>query len=48
MNQGIHGIDLLLWFMGQVDIVYARCEALVRKIEVEDTALALLQYKNGA
>lgn len=48
MNQGIHGIDLLLWFMGDVKSVYARCAALVREIEVEDTAVALLEYKSGA
>jgi predicted dehydrogenase len=48
MNQGIHGIDLLLWLMGDVKSVYARCSALVRDIEVEDTAVALLEYKNGA
>ncbi len=48
MNQGIHGIDLLLWFMGDVEMVYAKASALVRNIEVEDTAIALLQYKNGA
>lgn len=48
MNQGIHGIDLLLWLMGDVKSVYARCAALVREIEVEDTAVALLEYKTGA
>lgn len=48
MNQGIHGIDLLQWFMGDVDTVYARCEAVVRNIEVEDTAIAMIKYKNGA
>lgn len=48
MNQGIHGIDLLLWLMGDVKSVFARCAALVRDIEVEDTALALLEYKSGA
>jgi len=48
MNQGIHGIDLLLWVMGDVDTVYARTRTMVRNIEVEDTATAMLQYKNGA
>jgi len=48
MNQGIHGIDLLLWIMGDVESVYARTGALVRNIEVEDTAVALLRFKNGA
>jgi len=48
MNQGIHGIDLLLWLVGDVDTIYARAGAMVRDIEVEDTAIAMLQYKNGA
>lgn len=48
MNQGVHGIDLLLWVMGDVESVYAKAEAKVRDIEVEDTCVALLTYKNGA
>ncbi|MBN1351349.1 Gfo/Idh/MocA family oxidoreductase [candidate division KSB1 bacterium] len=48
MNQGVHGIDLLLWLMGDVDSVYARSRTMVRDIEVEDTAVAMLQYKSGA
>ncbi len=48
MNQGVHGIDLALWIMGDVASVYGRADHLVRDIEVEDTAIALLEYKNGA
>lgn len=48
MNQGIHGVDLLLWFMGDVARVSAYCRRLVRNIEVEDTAVAVLEYTNGA
>jgi UDP-N-acetyl-2-amino-2-deoxyglucuronate dehydrogenase len=48
MNQGIHGVDLLCHLMGPVQSVFARCRTLVRKIEVEDTAAAILTYKNGA
>ncbi len=49
MNQGVHGIDLLLWLMNSdVERVFARCDHLVRNIEVEDTAVAALQFKNGA
>jgi len=48
MNQGVHGIDLLLWIMGDVESVYAKAEAKVRDIEVEDTCVALLTFKNGA
>ncbi len=48
MNQGIHGIDVLLNVMGEVESVFAYADHLVRKIEVEDTAVAVLKFKNGA
>jgi len=48
MNQGVHGIDLLLHLMGPVRRVSAYCRRLVRNIPVEDTAIALLEFENGA
>ncbi len=48
MNQSIHYIDQLQNFMGPVESVYAYCETLARNIEVEDTAVAVLKFKNGA
>jgi len=48
MNQGVHGIDLIQWMMGDVESVFARSAPLVRDIPVEDTAVAVLKYKNGA
>lgn len=48
MNQGIHGIDLLLYMMGPVKSVFAYARTLARKIEVEDTASAVVEFKNGA
>ena len=48
MNQGVHGIDVLAWIMGDVESVYAKAEAKVRDIEVEDTCVALITFKNGA
>jgi predicted dehydrogenase len=49
MNQGVHGIDLLQWLMGvPVTSIFARAGALARNIPVEDTAVAVLQYANGA
>ena len=48
MNQGVHMVDLLRWIMGPVDTVYAHADHLVRKIDVEDTACALLKFANGA
>ncbi len=49
MNQGVHGVDLLVWIMGSpVKTVFAKAEAKVRDIEVEDTAVALITFENGA
>jgi UDP-N-acetyl-2-amino-2-deoxyglucuronate dehydrogenase len=48
MNQSIHSIDLLQWLAGDVASVYAHSEALVHNIQAEDTATALLRFKNGA
>lgn len=49
MNQGVHGIDLLMWLTGcEVEEVFARAEHLVRPIAVEDTCCASLLFKNGA
>jgi predicted dehydrogenase len=49
MNQSIHGVDLIQWYMGEVDTVVGFAEALAHeRIEVEDTAVAVIRYKNGA
>lgn len=49
MNQAIHNVDLLLWMMGPV-VQVAGFTALLahERIEVEDTAVACLQFANGA
>ncbi|WP_168120446.1 Gfo/Idh/MocA family oxidoreductase [Paenibacillus sp. HB172176] len=48
MNQGIHTIDLLQWFAGPAASLYAKCDNVLRDIEVEDTAVTVLHFKNGA
>ena len=48
MNQGVHTVDLLLWLLGDVVQVQARTATLLQDIETEDTALALLDFANGA
>ncbi len=49
MNQGIHGVDLLIWLMNdEVESVFARADHLLRDIEVEDTCVATLKFKGGA
>jgi predicted dehydrogenase len=49
MNQGIHGVDLLQYFCGEVESIVGYAETLGHKrIEVEDVALAILRFRNGA
>lgn len=48
MNQGIHGVDSLLYLMGNVRHVYGLAHTLRHDIEVEDTAAAVLEFEQGA
>lgn len=47
-NQASHHVDLLEWFMGDVLSVHARASRTLVDIEAEDTAVATLQFANGA
>ena len=48
MNQASHYIDLLDWICGPVESVMAYTGTLARNIEVEDTGVAALKWRNGA
>lgn len=48
MNQSIHFIDLLQWFMGPVKSVSAYTDTLVHRMETEDVAVAVLRFAGGA
>jgi len=49
MNQAIHAIDLLQWFSGPVDSVSGEIATLGHEhLQVEDTGIAALRFKNGA
>lgn len=48
MNQGSHTVDLLLWLLGDVGRVYARTRTALHAIEVEDCAIAALEFASGA
>jgi len=48
MAQGIHTLDLLLWLLGDVERVQATMRTAVHGIEVEDTAVATLEFAAGA
>ena len=48
MNQSIHSIDLLQWFMGPVKSVFGYTDTLVHSMETEDVAVAVLRFASGA
>ena len=47
-NQASHHVDMLEWFMGDVESVHARATTALVNIEAEDTAIATLKFRNGA
>ena len=48
VNQAPHQLDLLLWYMGDIEEVYGFWRNLNHPyIEVEDTAVAVIKFKNG-
>jgi UDP-N-acetyl-2-amino-2-deoxyglucuronate dehydrogenase len=49
VNQSPHQLDILLWYMGEIDEVYGIWRNLNHPyIEVDDTALAIVKFKSGA
>lgn len=49
MNQAIHNVDLLYWFMGDVEQVVGMTATIAHeRIEVEDVGAATVKFKNGA
>lgn len=47
-HHGRYAIDLFLWLMGEVDELFAFTDTLVHRIEIEDTAIVNLRFRNGA
>jgi UDP-N-acetyl-2-amino-2-deoxyglucuronate dehydrogenase len=49
VNQSPHQLDLLLWYLGEIEEVFGYWSNLNHPcIEVEDTAVAVVRFKNGA
>jgi len=48
MIQAIHTLDLLLWILGMPRRVLGRCATTTHPIEVEDLAVGLLEFGEGA
>lgn len=48
MNQSVHTIDLMQWFMGPVKSVFGSAKIYNHNIETEDLGTALVKFQNGA
>ena len=48
MNQASHYVDLVQWLVGPVESVMAKTATLARRIETEDTGIAVLRFRSGA
>lgn len=49
VNQAPHQLDIFQWYMGDIDEVYGLHANMNHEyIEVEDTAVAIIKFKNGA
>lgn len=49
MNQGVHTVDLLVWFLGRPVEIDARTALLAHeRVEIEDVAVATIRFASGA
>jgi UDP-N-acetyl-2-amino-2-deoxyglucuronate dehydrogenase len=48
MNQAIHNLDLLLWFMGAPEQVFSMEATRFRNIEAEDVSVGTIKFDSGA
>lgn len=48
MNQGIHGIDVFQYMLGPIKKLNAITKTQTRDIEVEDSAVSVIEFANGA
>ena len=48
MNQASHYVDLIQWLVGPVESVVAKTATLARRIETEDSGIAVLKFRSGA
>ena len=48
MNQASHYVDLIQWLVGPVESVMAKTATQARRIEAEDSGVAILKFRSGA
>jgi len=47
MNQAIHNLDLLLWFLGKPEEVFSMDATRLRNIEAEDVSSGVIKFESG-
>jgi UDP-N-acetylglucosamine 3-dehydrogenase len=48
LDMGIHAIDMCHWLIGPIASVQGKTATLIKDIDVDDNALMLLEFENGA
>lgn len=48
MNQASHYVDLMQWLVGPVESVMAKTATQARRIEAEDSGVAVIKFRSGA
>jgi UDP-N-acetyl-2-amino-2-deoxyglucuronate dehydrogenase len=48
MNQASHYVDLMQWLVGPAESVMAKTATQARRIEAEDSGVAVVKFRNGA
>lgn len=48
MNQASHYVDLIQWLVGPVESVIAKTATQARRIEAEDSGVAVMRFRSGA
>lgn len=48
MNQGIHGVDILLYLMGNARVLHSKNKTAYHNIEVEDQSVSMIEFDCGA
>jgi UDP-N-acetyl-2-amino-2-deoxyglucuronate dehydrogenase len=48
MNQASHYVDLIQWLLGPVESVIAKTATQARRIEAEDSGVAVMRFRSGA
>jgi UDP-N-acetyl-2-amino-2-deoxyglucuronate dehydrogenase len=48
MNQASHYVDLMQWLVGPVETVMAKTATQARRIEAEDSGVAVMRFRSGA